>query len=117
MKLTAEHGAGKLFDTGDPDIRVLTLAGTWHEMGVQYGALAKVDMEPMWDVLVAPVCAENLNPDVVVMKSAKDGMRPDASGPLNGSRDRCIFRQRPVGSNVVVIAGIGLQDPAQMRLA
>ncbi len=55
MKLTAEHGAGKLFDTGDPDIRVLTLAGTWHEMGVQYGALAKVDMEPMWDVLVAPL--------------------------------------------------------------
>ncbi len=62
------------------------------------------------------MCTENLNPDVVVMKSAKDGIRPDASGPLNGSRDRCIFRQRPVGSNVVVIAGIGLQDPAQMRL-
>ncbi|MGD9069480.1 MAG: hypothetical protein PVJ46_09440, partial [Methyloceanibacter sp.] len=39
----------------------------------------------------ALVCTENLNPDVVVMKSAKDGMRPDASGPLNGSRDRCIF--------------------------
>ena len=66
---------------------------------------------------LTPVCTENLNPDVVVMKSAKDGMRPDASGPLNGSRDRCIFGQRPVGSNVVVIASVGSQDPAQMRLA
>jgi hypothetical protein len=62
------------------------------------------------------VCTENLDPDVVVMKSAKDGVRPDASGPLNGSRDRCIFSQRPVGSDVV-IASIGSQDPAQMRLA
>jgi hypothetical protein len=51
------------------------------------------------------------------MKSAKDGVRSDASGPLNGSRERCIFSQRPVGSNVVVIASVGSQDPAQMRLA
>ena len=64
-----------------------------------------------------PVCTENLDADVVVMKSAKDGVRADASGPLNGSRDRCIFSQRPVGSDVIVIASIGLQDPAQMRLA
>src|ERR1019366_1941706 len=41
----------------------------------------------------APVCTENLYPDVVVMKSAKDGVRIDASGPLNGARDRRIFIQ------------------------
>jgi hypothetical protein len=40
-----------------------------------------------------PVCTENLNPDVVVMKSAKDGVRFDASGPLNRARDRRIFVQ------------------------
>jgi hypothetical protein len=55
MKLSAEHGAGKLYDTDDSMIRVLNVAGTWHEMGVQYGTLAKADMEPMWDVLVAPL--------------------------------------------------------------
>ena len=55
LKLIAEHGSGKLYDTNDPGIRVLTLAGSWHEMGVQYGTLAKADMEPMWDVLVAPM--------------------------------------------------------------
>ena len=37
------------------------------------------------------VCTENLNPGVVVVKSAKDGVCTNASGPLNGARDRCIF--------------------------
>jgi hypothetical protein len=32
------------------------------------------------------VHAENLNPDVTVMKSAKGGMRFDASGRLSGLR-------------------------------
>ena len=62
------------------------------------------------------VCTEYLNPDVVVMKSAKDRARPNASGPLNGARDWRIFSQGPVGSDVVVIASIGSQDSAQMRL-
>ena len=55
LNLQAESGSGKLYDTGDPDIRVLTLHGSWHEMGKQYGELAKADMEPMWDVLVQPL--------------------------------------------------------------
>ena len=55
LTLAAESGAGKLYDTGDPDIRVLTLHGTWHDIGKQYGELAKADMEPMWDVLVQPL--------------------------------------------------------------
>ena len=39
---------------------------------------------------LTPVYSENLNPDVVVMKSAKD--RID-SCPLNRARDRRIFIQ------------------------
>jgi hypothetical protein len=39
------------------------------------------------------VCIENLNPSVVVMKSAKDGERFDASGPLNRTTDRRTFAQ------------------------
>ena len=34
------------------------------------------------------VCTENLNPNVMVMKPAKDGVRFDVSGPLNWARDR-----------------------------
>jgi len=37
--------------------------------------------------------------------------------PLNGARDRRIFIQRSVRSDVIVIAGIGSQDSTQMRLA
>ncbi len=43
------------------------------------------------EVSRALVCAENLIPDIVVMKSAKDGVRFDAPNPLNGTRDRRIF--------------------------
>jgi len=42
-------------------------------------------------IAFCPVCTENLNPDVVVMQSAKDGMRFDTSGRLNWARDRRIF--------------------------
>ena len=51
------------------------------------------------EILVVPtvnpilLCTENLNPDVVVMKSAKNGVRFDGSGPLNRARDRCILVQ------------------------
>jgi hypothetical protein len=53
----------------------------------------------------------------MVMKSAKNGVRFDDSGPLNRARDRRIFIQRPVRSGVIVIASIGSQDSAQMCLA
>jgi hypothetical protein len=43
--------------------------------------------------IVTIVCTENSNPNVVVMKSAKDGVRFDASGRLNRARDRRIFVQ------------------------
>ena len=63
------------------------------------------------------MCTENLNPDVVVMQFAKDGMLFDASGRLNWARNRCILVQRPMRSEAVVIVRIGFQDPAQMGLA
>ena len=63
-------------------------------------------MSPGSSVIMA-VCTENLDPDVVVMKAAKDWVRPNASGPLDGARDRRIFIQGPVRSNLVVITSIG----------
>jgi len=63
------------------------------------------------------VCTENLDADVMVMKSAEDRMRPKASGLLNGSGARRIFSQRPVRSDFIVIGSIGTQDSAQMRFA
>jgi transposase len=43
--------------------------------------------------LMTVVCTENLNSNVMVMKSAKDGVQFDVSGPLNRARDRRIFIQ------------------------
>ena len=49
--------------------------------------------------------------------TAEDGERFDASGPLNRARNRRIFAQRPMCSDVVVIASVESQDSAKMRLA
>ena len=58
------------------------------------------------------MCTENLNPDIMVMKSAEDWAWANDSGSLNRARDRHIFSQRPVRSDGVVIARIGLEDAA-----
>jgi hypothetical protein len=63
------------------------------------------------------VCTENLNADVVVMKSAKDGERFIASSPLDPAEDRRILVKGSMSSDAVVIVHIGSQDSAQMRLA
>ena len=63
------------------------------------------------------VCAENLSSDVVVVKSAKDGVRFDASDSLNLPSDRRILIQGSMRSDVVVIASVRFQNPAQMCLA
>ena len=63
------------------------------------------------------MCTENLNPGIVVMESAEDGGRFDASGPLNRARNRRILVQRPMRSDGVVVIGIGFQNPTQMCLA
>src|SRR5215472_11408359 len=52
-----------------------------------------------------------------MMKPAKDGVGFNASYPLDRTRDRRVFVQRPMRSDVVVIAGIRSQNSAQMRLA
>jgi hypothetical protein len=63
------------------------------------------------------VCTENLNPDVVVMKSAKDVERFDASSPLKWAEGRRILVKGAMSSDAVVIVRIGSQESAQMRLA
>jgi hypothetical protein len=40
-----------------------------------------------------PVRAENLNPDILVMQPANQGVRHDASDLLNRARDRSILVQ------------------------
>ena len=57
------------------------------------------------------MCTENLNPGIMVMESAEDGNRFNASGPLNRTSYRRIFVQRPMRSDVVAIARVGTQDP------
>jgi hypothetical protein len=52
------------------------------------------------------VCTNNSDSEVLVMKSANQGMRHDASNPLNRARDRCIFGQGSVRPRGVVIASI-----------
>src|ERR1700687_4437097 len=64
-----------------------------------------------------PVCTENLNPDVVMMKSAQDSVRTYDAGSLNRPRNRRIFVQRSMRSDAVVIIGVRFQNPAQMLLA
>jgi hypothetical protein len=38
-----------------------------------------------------PVCAENSDSDISVMKSPDQRMRHNASDPLNSARDRCVL--------------------------
>ena len=66
---------------------------------------------------LTPVCTENLNADILVMKAAKDRRRFDTTSPLNRARDRRVFVQGTMRSDVVVITSVGLQHTAQMRLA
>src|ERR1700692_848423 len=58
-----------------------------------------------------------LNPNVLMMKSAQDGVRNYGAGSLNRTRDRRILLQRPMRSNAVVIGRIVFQNSAQMCLA
>jgi hypothetical protein len=50
--------------------------------------------ELVWiNVTPHPVCTENLDSDVLVMQTADQGMRHDATDLLNRARDRRIFVQ------------------------
>src|ERR1700675_3925925 len=65
----------------------------------------------------AGVCTENLNPDVLMMKSAQDSVRTYDAGSLYRPRNRRIFMQRSMRSDAVVIIGVRFQNAAQMLLA
>ena len=55
----------------------------------------------------AAVCTENLDSDVLMMQPADQGMRHNASDPLNWARDRRILSQGAMSSRRVVIVRIG----------
>src|SRR5882762_2807637 len=63
------------------------------------------------------VCTENLNPNVLMMKSAQDSVRTYDAGSLYRPRNRRIFMQRSMRSDAVVIIGVRFQNAAQMLLA
>jgi hypothetical protein len=50
---------------------------------------------------------KNLDSDVLMMQPANQGIRHNASNPLNWARDRRILSQRTMSSRRVVIARIG----------
>jgi hypothetical protein len=53
----------------------------------------EVNLAALCFSLAATVCTENLSSGVVVVKSAKDGVRFNASDSLNLASDRRIFVQ------------------------
>jgi hypothetical protein len=53
----------------------------------------RTEAKELSQAAASDVCTENLSSGVMVMKSAKDEMRFDASGRLNRARDRRIFLQ------------------------
>jgi hypothetical protein len=64
----------------------------------------------------SPVYAENLNPIVVVMKSAHDGERSDHTSSLNRARDGRILIQGQVRPRLIIVPSVKFQNSAQMCL-
>src|SRR5262249_856902 len=62
------------------------------------------------------VCTENLDSDALMMQPADQGIRHDASNPLNWARDWRILSQRPMSSRRVVIARIRFHGSTQVLL-
>ena len=53
-------------------------------------------------MIVVPCVYRKLNPNVLMMKPAQDGVRNYGGGSLNRTRDRRVFIQRPMRSDGVV---------------
>ena len=51
------------------------------------------------------------------MQAAQDRDRGDATDGLNRAADRCVFAQREMRANSIIIGGVSGQDSAQMCLA
>jgi hypothetical protein len=60
-------------------------------------------------------CTGNLNPDVVVVKSAEDWARRDDSDSLNRTRGGGILVQGTMGSHIVVIVCVAECDADAVR--
>ena len=69
------------------------LAFVSREVSVIDESADQVQQRLLLGSIVALCVPKTLNPDVAVMKSAKNGVRFDGSGPLNRARDRCILVQ------------------------
>ena len=63
------------------------------------------------------VCAENLNPDVVVMKPAENGAAKNTPYSIYGARERRILLQRQVRPYLIVIFHVRQQHMTKMLLA
>ena len=76
-------------------------------MDIQWGMATLGTAAPLMSAEVElTVCTENLNPDVMVMKSAEYGCRYDAAQVLNGTMDRRILVERPMSSQLIIVSGI-----------
>jgi hypothetical protein len=64
-----------------------------------------------------PCPYRELDPTVFVVKPAEDRPGNDFAEPLDRTRMWRILCQSEMCSDLVVVAGIGLQDPAQVGLA
>ena len=74
-----------------PDGRMLV---TLRDAATYITALPKKEAAlPEWQAAIEAVCTENLNPNVLAMKSAQYGARIYDAGSLNLARDRRIFVQ------------------------
>ena len=58
-----------------------------------------------------------LNPAILVMKSAEDRSQSDLAELLNGTKKRRVLRKSEMRSDVVIVGGISGEDPAQMGVA
>ena len=70
------------------------------------------DFDPSCGPHLGRCVYRKLDSAIAVMKAAEQRMRRDASNPLNWAREGRVLVQRSVRSHIVVIAGVGLQNPA-----
>jgi hypothetical protein len=77
----------------------IDLAGVVETIGSDVSAFRRGDQG---------VCTENLNPEIVVMKSAQDGKRPAHTGPPNRARNGRILVQGQVRPRLIIVASIAV---------
>jgi hypothetical protein len=91
----------------------LALQKETHNIPIVFAVVSNPDGAGLVESLTRPGCVyRKLDSAIEVMKAAEQRMRCDASDPLNRAREGRVLVQRTVRSHIVVIAGIGLQNPA-----